>query len=113
MYTQQKLTQIVEGMEVYDKDAARIGTVKSFHYGEGTAKTSEIDIVTIAERVSDLLGTNKSLPTVLYSRLYDQGFVCVDRGFLRSDAIVFPDQIEDYGEYAVFLNVEANELMKV
>jgi sporulation protein YlmC with PRC-barrel domain len=113
MFTQQQLNQIVEGMEVYDSDGARLGTVEAVRLGEGTLKASSTDIVTMAEAVTEALGGRKDLPTILYSRLYEEGFIRVNRGLLRRDAIVFPHQIDDVGEESIYLKVEQNELTKI
>jgi hypothetical protein len=113
MFTQQQLSQIVAGMEVYDNDGARIGVVEAVHPGEGTLKANSVDIVTMAEAVTEDLGGRKDLPTILYARLYEEGFIRVHRGLLRRDAIVFPHQIDDVGEESVYLKVEQTELTKI
>ncbi|GAB5494636.1 MAG: hypothetical protein Phog2KO_48510 [Phototrophicaceae bacterium] len=112
MLVQQKLSSVVEGMEIYDRDGAQVGTVKAFRMGEGTVKTTQTDIVTISEALEPIIG-NKELPTILYSRLYDEGFVVVARGFLRSDAVIFPSQIDQFGDGALHLNVPEDDLFKL
>jgi sporulation protein YlmC with PRC-barrel domain len=113
MFTQQQLTQIVEGMEVFDNDGSRIGTVAAVQMGEGTLKSNSVDVVTMAESVSEALGGRKDLPTILYARLYEEGFIRVHRGILRRDAIIFPHQIDDIGEDSLYLKVEQTELTKI
>jgi hypothetical protein len=113
MFTQQQLNQIVEGMEVYDSDGARIGTVEAVRLGEGAVKSSNTDIVTMAEAVTESLGGRKDLPTILYARLYEEGFIRVNRGLLRRDAIIFPHQVDDVGEESIYLKVEHSELTKI
>jgi hypothetical protein len=113
MFTQQQLNQIVEGMEVYDSDGARIGTVEAVRVGEGTLKSSSTDIVTMSEAVSEALGGRKGLPTILYARLFEEGFIRVNRGLLRRDAIVFPHQVDDVGGESIYLKVEQAELTKI
>lgn len=112
MLAQQKISSVAEGMEVYDKDGARVGTIKAFRLGEGTIKTSATDIVTISEILTETIG-NKDLPTVMYTRLFDEGFASVDRGFLRSDGIVFPNQIDEISGDTVYLSVYEDELFKL
>lgn len=112
MLAQQKLSSVVKGMEVYDRDGARVGTVKAFRLGEGTIKTSATDIVTIAETLKETIG-DKDLPTVMYSRLFDEGFASVDRGFLRGDGIVFPSQIDEINGDTIYLTVNESELFKL
>lgn len=113
MFTQQELSQVVEGMEVYDGAGNRIGTVESFRPGEGTIKATETDTVTIAETISEALGGHKDLPTVLYSRLYDKGFVRIKRGLFRRDMLIMPDQIADLNEVSLHLSVDEDELIKI
>lgn len=113
MFTQQELTQVVEGMEVYDRDGNEIGKVDTFRLGEGTLKTTETDTVTIVETISDALGGHKELPTVLYARLYDKGFVRIKRGLFRSDMLIVPEQIDEVNAVSIHLNVDESELMKV
>jgi len=108
-----ELSEIQEGMGVYDKDGARIGTVETVRLGKGTEKTDVTDIVTIVETLSEAIGGRKDLPVVLYSRAFDEGFVRVNRGLLRRDAIVFPNQIESVGEESLYLLIEASELTKL
>lgn len=112
MLAQQKLSSVVEGMEVYDSDGARVGTIKACRLGEGTIKTSATDIVTISETLKEVIG-NKDLPTIMYSRLFDEGFACVSRGFLRSDGIVFPNQIDEISGDTVYLSVNEEDLYKL
>lgn len=107
------LNQISEGMEVYDSDGARIGVVESVCLGEGKEKADSTDIVTIAEAVSEHLNGRKDLPTILYIRLYEEGFIRVHRGLLRRDCVIFPSQIDDIGEESVYLKVEHTELTKI
>jgi len=113
MLTQPTFSQITEGMDVYDRDGAKIGTVKAFRPGEGTIRTTGTDIVTMANAISECLGGQKELPTVLYSRLYDEGFVCINRGFLRADAVAFTNEVEDVQGDVIVLNVRAEDLLKV
>lgn len=110
MYTQM-LSQIAEGMEVYDSDGHRIGTVEAFRLGEGTLKASRTNIVTIVEELAETMGKHKELPTAFYTRLYEEGFVRVRRGILRSDVLIFSKQIEDIQADAIYLNVEQGELL--
>lgn len=113
MFTQQELSHIVEGMNVYDSNGNEIGTVDSLRLGEGTIKTMETDTVTIADTISESLGGYKDLPTVLYARLYDKGFVRIKRGFLRRDMLIETDQIDDISHDSLYLNVDESDLIKI
>ena len=67
----------------------------------------------MANAIAECLGGQKELPTILYSRLYDEGFICIDRGFLRKDMLAFTGQVGDISGNAIFLEVEQDELVKV
>lgn len=108
-----RLNQISEGMEVYDSDGARIGVVESVRLGDGKEKADSTDIVTIAEAVSEHLNGRKDLVTFLYIRLYEEGFIRVNRGILRRDCVIFPSQIDDIGEESVYLKIEHMEVTKL
>jgi sporulation protein YlmC with PRC-barrel domain len=111
--TEQILSQIVEGMDVYDSDGARVGMVVGVRLGEGDEKTKSVDIVTMADAVNETIGKRCDFPTVLFAKLYMDGFIHVNRGLLRRDAIVFPHQIDDIGEESVYLKIEASEVIKL
>lgn len=113
MYAPTVFNQIEEGMEVYDSEGVRIGTIEAFRLGEGMTSAGQTDIVTIAEIVAETIGTRKELPTVLYNRLYADGFAYVPRGILRPDVLIFPDQIDSIEDEQIYLNVERGELLKV
>jgi hypothetical protein len=105
--------EIVEGMDVYDSDGMRIGTVEGIHQGHGAEKANTTDIVTIADTVCEMIGKRLELSTILFMRLYEEGFLHVDRGLLRRDCVIFPSQIDDIGEESVYLNIEATEIVKL
>jgi hypothetical protein len=107
---EQILVNVVEGMDVYDSDGGRVGTVESVRLG---TDKPDADIVTMTDAVTDALGGRKDLPTILYAHLYTEGFIRVYRGLLRRDAIVFPHQIDSVGEESVYLKVEHFELTKI
>jgi hypothetical protein len=113
MLTQQNLSLVVEGMEVYDWDGALIGIVKTFRPGEGVMGSAATDVDTMVKAVSDTLDVSKELPNILYARLFEEGFVCVRRSLFRKDVIVFPSQIEDIGDYAIHLKVNKNQLTRI
>lgn len=113
MFTQQELSQVVEGMEVYDKDGNQIGTVADFREGEGTMHSHSVDLVTKVDMIADQLGGRRDLPTVLYSRMYEEGFVRIKRGLFRRDVLLFPDQIEGISVDSIHLTVDLNELPRI
>ncbi len=112
MLVQQKLSTIIEGMEIYDKNNKQVGTIETIRLGKGSSKTSATDVETIEEALKRVIG-DAELPETLNSQLYEQGFLYIECGFLRDNAIVFPQQIEDIINDALHLNVDENELLKV
>lgn len=113
MFTQQEITQIVEGMEVYDSKGNSIGVVETFRDGEGSFNTSKTDTDTIIAAVSDVLGRHKEMPTIMYLRLYEEGFIRVQRGLFQRDLVVESDQIQDANEISLHLNVPEDELIQI
>lgn len=112
MLVQQKLSTIIEGMEVYDKDNAKVGTIEVLRLGKGSAKTSETDANTIEDALKKIIGDNE-FPIDLNSQLYEEGFLYIERGFMRKNTIVFPSQIEDIIGDAIHLNVDQETLLKI
>lgn len=112
MLLQQKLTTIVKGMEVYDKAKSKVGTIEELRLGKGAVKTDETDEDTIENALKKIIGDNE-FPIELNSELYEAGFLYIERGFLRENAIVFPNQIEDIIEDAIHLNVDEDALIKI
>ena len=113
MFTMQKLSQVAHGMEVYNSAGENIGAVYDFHLGEGTLTTTETEIETIVDTISEIFGKQAKLPMVLYRRIYDQGFVYIKNGLFRPDLIILPEQIEVINEAGVYLNVTQDKLVKV
>jgi len=113
MFTQHELTHIVAGMEVYDSNNCMIGTVDTFREGEGSIKTSQTDTDTIIATVSDVLGRHKEMATIMYLRLYEQGFIRIQRGLFQRDIIVEANQINEVNEISVHLHASEEELVKI
>jgi hypothetical protein len=109
----QILSEIVEGMDVYDSDGMRIGTVEGIHQGEGAEKANSTDIDNIKHVIDLALGNIPDLPDETFTRMFEQGFIHVKRGLLRRDCVVFPEQIDDIGEENVYLNIENPDITKL
>lgn len=112
MFAQQNLNRVVEGMAVYDSNGQQIGTVAAYRNGEGVINSSRVDHDTMIVEMEDALGGQRDFPQIVVTRLYEEGFVRVNRGMLRSDGYVFPQQIAEIQENALYLNVEPDELFK-
>ena len=98
------ISQVVEGMPVFDAAGKEIGTVEFVKLGDPEA------ITTLGEE------TDNGEPRIageLRERLLRLGFVKVDRrGFLRSDAYVAADEIGSVQDGAVHLTVTDKEMLK-
>lgn len=112
MLVQQKLSTIIEGMEIYDKEGSRVGTIEVLRLGKGASKTQQTDSETIEDALKRVIG-DAELPDTLTSQLYADGFLYIECGFLRDNAIIFPSQIEDIINDAIHLNVKEDTLLKV
>jgi len=119
MYTQPKLiiqprlTEIAEGMDVYDDDGVQVGEVSAVLFGAGKAKTEQSSEADMINAVWETLGYSTDLPMALYLRLYEEGFICVDRGTLSRDLIVLPTQIDRIFSNSIFLTVEREALLTI
>ena len=111
MQTQTVLNQVSEGMAVYDGSGNHLGKVEYIRFGEPVAEADLPDNITIAEELTEALGGNVEIPTVVYGRLYREGFVRFDRGLMRHDGFLFPGQIAYVNEDGVHLNVNADEVL--
>jgi len=109
MLAQQTLNHVVTGLDVYDTNGMKIGIIKGLHHGND----ADTDMTMMEFAVSKGLGKEKELPVTLTSRLYNEGFVCIERGFLRSDVIAFTNEVQDVFGEAIFLNVDADDLLQV
>jgi hypothetical protein len=98
------ISQVVEGMRVFDAAGKEIGKVKFVKFGDPEATT------TLGEE------TDSGEPRIageLRERLLRLGFIKVDRkGFLKSDAYVAADEIDRVQDGAVHLTVTDKEMLK-
>ncbi|MGJ3237720.1 MAG: hypothetical protein ACFE0Q_03340 [Anaerolineae bacterium] len=106
------LNDVQEKMTVMESaNGEKIGTVEFVRYGESTDSVDLPEIETIAQTLREALDPDVSYPDEVYKRLYNEGFVRVDRG-LQSDLFVFPNQIERVSDDVVYLNVSKDNLLK-
>ena len=113
MFTQQTFPHVIEGMEVYNPNGHLIGTVDEFRVGVGAIRAREADTTTIIETVSESLGWHKTLPTIIYAQLYDQGYIRIKRGLFHSDLLILSKQVYDANEISLHLNVDECELIRI
>lgn len=118
------LTQIQEGMAVYDSADKRIGTVREIYMGnseemgvapgEGPATTGSTgdNDDSILDNLAEAVGGGETLPETFRERLLREGYIQIDSsGLFTSDRFAMPDQIADVHEGRVALNVTSDELI--
>lgn len=117
------LVQIHEGMDVYDANEDKIGTVsyvrltdeKASEIGPETATISDTndpyDNTLVRNLVEAFVGDD-DLPQEIRRRLLREGFVRVDTGILRADRYVTPDQISHVSDENVYLSVTSDAMIR-
>jgi hypothetical protein len=119
------LTEVYEGMDVYDRSGDKIGTVEYVYlgavseeadkYGAGpaTASAPGPGESSIIEDFANALGVGEHVPETLRERLRRHGFIRIDStGLFSADRYVMPDQIADVSDDRVTLRVLRDELIK-
>jgi hypothetical protein len=119
------LTQIYEGMTVYDRAGEKIGTVEHVYLGgvseeddrrgggSETAPSPGGGESSLIEDFARAIFPGDQLPETLRQRLLRHGFVRIDStGLFAADRYVMPDQIADVSEDRVTLRVTRDELIK-
>lgn len=118
------LTQVREGMAVYDSTDRRIGTVRQVYMGNtaemGTAPgegpatgglTGDRDD-SILDNLAAAIGGGETLPQAFRARLEREGYIQIDgAGLFASDRFATPNQIADVRGDRVALNVTSDELI--
>jgi hypothetical protein len=118
------LTQIREGMDVYNYDEERIGKVERVFFGsvsEGEAATgtgaATADPVGAGDRtwltaLADVFD-NDDIPNELREQLQRKGFIRIDSsGLFSSDRYATPDQIAAVHQDRVILRTDKEGLIK-
>jgi hypothetical protein len=119
------LTQIYEGMTVYDRAGDKIGTVEYVYLGavsqeadkrgggpETTSPPGGGESSLIEDFAKAIFPTDQ-VPEPLRQRLLRHGFIRIDStGLFAADRYVMPDQLADVSEARVTLRVTRDELIK-
>ena len=119
------LTQIYEGMTVYDVKGGIIGTVKHVHVGDATEEADELGLgpattsdlerseTSILENFAKAIALGLAAPKELRQRLLRRGFIKIDcAGILVSDRYAMADQIAQVSEDQVTLETTRDALLK-
>lgn len=118
------LTQVREGMDVYDCAERKVGTVKTIYLGNSSATArargqapattgsqGDRDDSLIAE-LAEVFAPQDRLPEAIRGRLLREGYVAIDGGFLAGDRFATADQIGSVREDHVVLTVAEDGLIK-
>jgi hypothetical protein len=121
----QILTQVYEGMDVYDRTGDKIGTVESVYLGAvsehadlhgagpATASAQGSRESSVIEDFAKAFVAEDPVPEPLRERLRRHGFVKIDSsGLFAADRYVTPDQIAEVSGDRITLRVTRDELIK-
>jgi hypothetical protein len=123
-HEQNVLASVFKGMEVFDADGKKVGTVDFVYMGsvhgrgEGTGAATEPTPPTTPEtglvgNIARTVDPAEDLPDELKSRLLSEGYVRVDNSRLFSaDRFVLPGQINSVDGNRVLLNARYPDLPK-
>ena len=114
---------IHEGMKVYDRTNAEIGTVEMVKFSDEDPTTPEVETAGVnpieEERDDNLVESiarvfrSDELPEELRERLLREGFVLIDAdGLFEADRYVLPDQIASVSGDRLVLKASKAELIK-
>jgi hypothetical protein len=119
------LTQVYEGMDVYDRTGDKIGTVEYIYlgavseeadrYGAGPATASEGGPreSSLIEDFAKVFRAEDRVPEPIRERLRRHGFMRIDSaGLFAADRYVMPEQIAGVSGDRVTLRVTRDELIK-
>ncbi len=117
------LTQIEEGMEVFDDAGEQVGKVRQVRMTdeqpgqpgaetESTTTSESVRDPSFIEDIARAFVDEPQLPEDIRHRLLHEGFIRIDVGLLHSDRFVMPEQIRSVSANEVHLNVGADELTK-
>jgi hypothetical protein len=121
------LSQVREGMDVYDVRDNRIGSVEFVHFGAANETQQELGTGpaaaapaddpnmrrdTIIDNIVEAWDPNE-LPEELREKLLFSGFIRIDTaGLFAADRYIVPEQIVNVADDNVYLSVEREQLVK-
>jgi hypothetical protein len=114
------LTYVKEGMDVYDLNNEKVGTVNMVQIGDENSATSDTETVTgtapqmrtnsIIEDVAGAIFDTDDFPQQIRNHMRRYGYIRIDAGILRADMYASGDQVASVGDGRVELNVSAEDL---
>ena len=114
------LTQVREGMDVYDRDDRKVGTVRSVYMGNSTPRGrifggtsgADDDNDSFLESLAEVFAPQDTLPETFRKRLVRQGFVRIDTaGFFAKDCFATPAQLTAVLDDRINLSATKDELL--
>ncbi|HML21034.1 MAG TPA: hypothetical protein PKD09_05260 [Aggregatilinea sp.] len=116
------LESIHEGMDVYDVEGNKIGTVDYVQFGDENPATPEVESATatdpnqigedsLMEDIAEALMPGSDLPEEVRSTLIREGYIKIDSGFLRSDRYAPLSQVASVNTERVTLKTNRDELI--
>ena len=118
------LNKIKDGMEVFDRDGAKVGTVEFVHFGASSELDEELGTVPATtdeyETTGDeyvafikkVFGAGEEFPETVKNRLLQEGFIRVDSDNLfGEDRYVMDDKIASVAGDRVNLIVDEDDLI--
>jgi hypothetical protein len=108
------LTNVREGMPVYDSTNEKIGTVRDVYLGSEAGASSEPPPPSPHSFIDHLAQAlaSTALPDVVRQRLRRKGFIRVDvSGPVAADRYAFASQIRGVSEEGVTLHVRRDDLL--
>jgi hypothetical protein len=123
---QSVLKNVREGMEVYDSNGEKVGSVRTLYFGAdsdemrrygagaATAPNPNMREDSLVEDVAEAIFTdNDDLPKEMRQRLVNEGYLRIDTaGLFRSDRFVFAEQIAAVRGDQVHLKVSREDLLE-
>lgn len=119
------LRNIREGMEVYDSQGDKIGTVEDLYFGASsdemdkhgvgaaTAPDPKLRENNLVDDIAEGIFGGDDLPKEMRKRLINEGFLRIDSaGLFASDRYVLSEQIARVHDDHVHLNVTRDQLLK-
>jgi len=117
------LTQVYEGMDVYDREGKKVGKVEYIQIGDenpaspGSETTTARDPNnfmedTFVENVAEAFVGKDNIPDTIRNRMIRQGFIRIDTGMLSADRYALSEHVASVDEDRVRLRVANDELIR-
>lgn len=120
------LEHVEEGMNVYNRNGDKIGTVEDIQFGQEDLSqpgpetstvsdaTYDYDRNSLVDMFAEAIAPAPDVPDELKARMMRYGFIRIDAGLLKSDRVAMTDQIDRVTEDGVHLKTaDHDELVKL